>query len=557
MTVQYAVNLQAYSTLLICARTVCLCLFLQPFENVRGVCFVLYISITNYVRKSELLFLWSESHLNTYGTVMAEAESETASRTNPSKLEPSEWRPFLPLEARELLSRLEHPAVFRGMATTWPALGWTLQRLSEVTGEQRLQFRLGRMRPEKSPQFETDCRYILATLHQFAQWCAGDHGEAVGPFLDFDPADTWAYADYKYLAVLFAGNHQFLQGLMWSDFGYFGRDGRQSTLWIGSDGAGTPCHQDTYGCNLVLQIQGRKRWTLFPPEDAQFLYPTRLPYEESSVFSRVDVTQPDLAGFPCFCAAHPHVVTLNPGEVLFVPPKWWHDVECLDPINVSSNSWIELSSDKEARVEEALTRTLVCLLKSQDHQDNTDCWLNPTEDEDVTYKTNLRFLNLAILGCGQSEPSDIPNWPNPSHRQQMASTANCHGNPQRSHLCSQSPKPIPYGPNLLPVLPLALSPEFSTGTEEGVCTEKARKIARVEGNRGSKREELEDRSTGGKLMIDDINRQGGGYDQVVVTTNELLDCLVRPEVVALVARHLRESVVARDTIRRLGETPLS
>uniref|UniRef100_A0A8C4QJJ4 JmjC domain-containing protein n=1 Tax=Eptatretus burgeri TaxID=7764 RepID=A0A8C4QJJ4_EPTBU len=143
------------------------------------------------------------------------------------------------------------------MATTWPALGWTLEHLSEVTGEQRLQFRLGKMQPEKTPQFETDCRYILATLHQFTRWCAGDHGETVGPFLDLDPVDTWAYADYKYLAVLFPGNHQFLQGLVWSDFGYLGRDGRQSTLWIGSDGAGTPCHQDTYGSNLVLQIQGR------------------------------------------------------------------------------------------------------------------------------------------------------------------------------------------------------------------------------------------------------------------------------------------------------------
>jgi len=45
--------------------------------------------------------------------------------------------------------------------------------------------------------------------------------------------------------------------VMWSDFGFAGRDGRDSTLWIGTWGANTPCHLDSYGCNLVFQIQGR------------------------------------------------------------------------------------------------------------------------------------------------------------------------------------------------------------------------------------------------------------------------------------------------------------
>lgn len=48
-----------------------------------------------------------------------------------------------------------------------------------------------------------------------------------------------------------------LQDVKWSDFGFEGRDGRNSTVWIGTEGANTPCHQDSYGCNLVLQVQGR------------------------------------------------------------------------------------------------------------------------------------------------------------------------------------------------------------------------------------------------------------------------------------------------------------
>lgn len=59
----------------------------------------------------------------------------------------------------------------------------------------------------------------------------------------------------------------------------------------------------------------RKRWHLFPPEDTSFLYPTRIPYEESSVFSSVNIVNPDLERFPRFSRVRPYVVTLSAGEV--------------------------------------------------------------------------------------------------------------------------------------------------------------------------------------------------------------------------------------------------
>lgn len=65
----------------------------------------------------------------------------------------------------------------------------------------------------------------------------------------------------------------------------------------------------------MLHRARRKRWHLFPPEDTASLYPARIPYEESSVFSQVDVLHPDLARFPAFARAGPHVVTLQPGQV--------------------------------------------------------------------------------------------------------------------------------------------------------------------------------------------------------------------------------------------------
>ena len=123
------------------------------------------------------------------------------------------------------------------------------------------------------------------------------------PFFRYSRSEYWAYADYKHMCELCSDMLELQSAINWSAFGFHGRDGKDSTLWVGSEGACTPCHYDTYGCNLVAQLWGRKRWVLFPPDDSERLYPTRLPYEESSVFSSVDVCRPDLTKFPEFARA--------------------------------------------------------------------------------------------------------------------------------------------------------------------------------------------------------------------------------------------------------------
>ena len=123
------------------------------------------------------------------------------------------------------------------------------------------------------------------------------------PFSNFSRSEYWAYADYKYMCELCSDMPELQCAIDWSVFGFQGRGGRDSTLWVGSEGACTPCHYDTYGCNLVAQLWGRKRWLLFAPDESGRLYPTRLPYEESSVFSSVNVCRPNLATFPEFAGA--------------------------------------------------------------------------------------------------------------------------------------------------------------------------------------------------------------------------------------------------------------
>ncbi|KFM04680.1 HSPB1-associated protein 1, partial [Aptenodytes forsteri] len=323
-------------------------------------------------------------------------------------------KPFTPGKAKEIVMSLQRPAVFCNMVGDWPALHWNAKYLSAVLDGKTIQFRLGLKTVDLVPQFETRCSYVKATLEEFLAWSCGQPSCLSGPFSCYEYSKYWAYADYKYIARIFEDKPEIFQDIRWSDFGFPGRSGKESTLWIGSEGANTPCHLDSYGCNLVLQVQGRKRWHLFPPGDTSFLYPTRIPYEESSIFSKVNVANPDLKRFPKFRNATAHVVTLSPGQVLLVPRHWWHYVESIDPITISINSWIELDADHEARVEEAITRMLVCAVKSAENPGDGDLWLNPTEVEATSHEINLQYLNKAVSAYFSCQKASVSEQARPS-----------------------------------------------------------------------------------------------------------------------------------------------
>ena len=101
-----------------------------------------------------------------------------------------------------------------------------------------------------------------------------------------------------------------------------------SILWISSTGTATPLHYDVVH-SLFAQVSGRKRFTLFAPEDRAALYPYPV-FSRNSYFSRVDIVQPDREGFPRFAQAKPFEFVLEPGEVLYLPAFWWHQVRSLE-----------------------------------------------------------------------------------------------------------------------------------------------------------------------------------------------------------------------------------
>jgi hypothetical protein len=112
------------------------------------------------------------------------------------------------------------------------------------------------------------------------------------------------------------------------------------SIWIGNRVTAS-CHYDTPD-NLACCAVGRRRFTLFPPEQIDNLYPGPLePTPGGQVVSVVDFERPDFERHPRFrdALASAQTAELEPGDAIFIPSMWWHHVRSLEPFNVLVNYW--------------------------------------------------------------------------------------------------------------------------------------------------------------------------------------------------------------------------
>lgn len=112
------------------------------------------------------------------------------------------------------------------------------------------------------------------------------------------------------------------------------------SIWIGGATTAT-CHFDALD-NIACCAAGKRRFTLFPPDQISNLYPGPLePTPGGQVISLVDFKNPDLQKFPRFNDAllSAQVAELDPGDALYIPSMWWHHVESLEPYNILVNYW--------------------------------------------------------------------------------------------------------------------------------------------------------------------------------------------------------------------------
>jgi hypothetical protein len=220
--------------------------------------------------------------------------------------------------SEEFLERYYAPArpvILVGEMDRWPALTlWTPQYLKSLIGAAPVEYQGGR---DANTRFEMDKdqHRRVAPFDRFIDIISGDAAgndayltafnsprnmTALAPLsLDMAPLDTFLTR-----AEPMAGGMP----------------------WIGPAGTVTSLHHDLTN-NFIAQITGRKKVTMIPAAQVGCLY------NDCHVFSAVpDLDDPDLdlATYPALAGATLYDVVLEPGEILFVPLGWWHQVRALD-----------------------------------------------------------------------------------------------------------------------------------------------------------------------------------------------------------------------------------
>src|SRR5262245_57765598 len=129
-------------------------------------------------------------------------------------------------------------------------------------------------------------------------------------------------------------------------------------IWLGSGRHISYLHQDAH-FNFFAMITGIKRVLLYPLEAIGDLYPTAF-YGgiAGTTSSFVRPRAPDHQKFPRFmdAAKYARVAVIEEGDLLCLPPCWWHYVEAAPGLNLMINTFVWALPPRQERQFEVLMR---------------------------------------------------------------------------------------------------------------------------------------------------------------------------------------------------------
>ena len=206
------------------------------------------------------------------------------------------------------------PLKMTGMMDAWPAMqNWNLKYFRSLNSETEVHLEVGNV-------MQGDTEFKKNSFAEFVDRIINDDGNG----------------DKEYLSVFKIFEH-FPQLKKDVDFSILNQHKLKHSMvgWIGPAGTVTGYHVD-WGDNILAQIYGRKELLLAPPSATENMYVSKK-FDQGATLSDVDVDNFDEAQFPKFKKVRHHQVTLNPGEMIFIPRGWWHLVRSLDKsISVSN-----------------------------------------------------------------------------------------------------------------------------------------------------------------------------------------------------------------------------
>lgn len=212
------------------------------------------------------------------------------------------------------------PVVIEDAMSYWPSMNehrWSLQYIKQVAGRRLVPVEMG------SKYTDDSWTQKLITINEFIEdHIENDSGEigylAQHQLFDQVPELKDDISTPPYCCV---GEKEFVD----------------INAWFGPEGTVSPLHYDPKH-NCLSQVVGSKYVRLYDCKYTQNLYP-----HESFLLhntSQVDAENPDNTSYPNFAAAPYQECILGPGEILYIPAKWWHYVRSLE-VSFSVSFWWE------------------------------------------------------------------------------------------------------------------------------------------------------------------------------------------------------------------------
>jgi len=205
------------------------------------------------------------------------------------------------------------PVIITDATDGWPARQWTIPSLVEKVGGNDVWIR-GNTNREN---YRVGKAYTIRK-DTFGNYCS-----------DLLKGNARARSSYLAVASMQQAFPQLLKELPLPKYlNNYGKLHLGPYLWVALKGHYEFCHYDPDD-NFLIMIQGRKQVRLFGI-DIESLYPNPLGSHGKTVQSQVNCDNPDLERFPLFKNGKCEYCVLEPGEMLFIPAFYWHQVTALD-----------------------------------------------------------------------------------------------------------------------------------------------------------------------------------------------------------------------------------
>ena len=103
--------------------------------------------------------------------------------------------------------------------------------------------------------------------------------------------------------------------------------GFETAFWMGGAGAKTGWHYDyDYSFNVLCHLKGTKTFYITSPSETENLYPSKK-FDPGAILSSINFWSPDHKLYPKYHNVKYEEVSIQPGDVMFVPAGFWHAVE--------------------------------------------------------------------------------------------------------------------------------------------------------------------------------------------------------------------------------------